>query len=85
MWRLVYIDALGGSNGLQLPAKAIADGLHVDAVTIAAHTGTQNSLRQIVADIQPELAPDLLPDIFRDPVVDLRAQKQLFYGAFSSP
>ena len=74
------VNAFCGGDGLQFAAQAVTDGLHMDAVTVAADTCTQNCLRQVVADIQPELAPDLLADMHCGLVVQPRAVKQIGHG-----
>ena len=70
------VDALGGGNGHQLFAEAVTDGFHVDAVAVAAHTGSQNGLGQVVADVEPEFAPHLLPDVLGGAEMNARALKQ---------
>ena len=45
----------GGGNGLQLAAQAVADGLYMGTVAVAADARAEDRLRQIVADVQPEL------------------------------
>ncbi len=57
------IDALGLRNGHQLLPEAVLNGRHMFTVLIAAHTGTQNGLGQVVAHVQPELSPDLHLDM----------------------
>ena len=64
------VDPLGGGNGLQLAAQAVADGLYMGTVAVAADARAEDRLRQIVADVQPELAPHLFPDMLRNPEVD---------------
>ena len=70
------INAPCSCNGFQFPAQAIADGFHVDAVPVAAHTSPQNRLRQIIADVQPELAPHLFLNVLRNPEVDPGIREQ---------
>ena len=73
------INAPCSCNGFQFPAQAIADGFHVGTVPVAAYTGPQNRLRQIVADVQSELTPHLFPNMFRDPEIDPRIREQLLH------
>ena len=77
---LLHIDALGCGNGFQLTAEAVADGLHMDAVTVAAYACAEDGLGQIVADVEAELAPHLFPDAVGGPEVQLCAAEQSLYG-----
>ena len=76
----LHIDAFGCGNGFQLTAEAVADGLHMDAVTVAAYACAEDSLGQVVADVEAELAPHLFPDAVGGPEVQLCAAEQSLYG-----
>ena len=77
---LLHIDAFGCGNGFQLTAEAVADGLHMDAVTVAAYACAEDGLGQIIADVEAELAPHLFPDAVGGPEVQLCAAEQSLYG-----
>ena len=70
------VDPLGGGNGLQLAAQAVADGLYIGTVSVAADARAEDRLRQIVADVQPELGPDLLADMLGHMEMNARVRKQ---------
>ena len=70
------VDPLGGGNGLQLAAQAVADGLYMGTVAVAADARAEDRLRQIVADVQPELGPDLLADMLGHTEMNARVRKQ---------
>ena len=58
--RLADINSLCLRNRHQFCAESVADRLHMHTVAVAADPGTENSLRQVIADIQPEFAPYFL-------------------------
>ena len=70
------VDPLGGGNRLQLAAQAVADGLYMGTVAVAADARAEDRLRQIVADVQPELGPDLLADMLGHTEMNARVRKQ---------
>lgn len=71
---------LGCGNGFQLTAETVADGLHMDAVTVAAYACAEDGLGQIVADVEAELAPHFFPDAVGGPEVQLCAAEQGLHG-----
>ena len=70
------VDPFGGGNGLQLAAQAVADGLYMGTVAVAADARAEDRLRQIVADVQPKLGPDLLADMLGHTEMNARVRKQ---------
>lgn len=57
-------------------AQAVADGLYMGTVAVAADACAEDRLRQIVADVQPELGPDLLADMLGHTEMNARVRKQ---------